>query len=95
MHQKFHPPDPVAFRKAVDEAVATWQEEHKVPGPPTDWFWDLRCKLIDQNLLSTLNCWDICRSRAKAVRAEKIKKEEEMQEKAKQEKAKNDATNVD
>ena len=65
-HQKTMP-EPGAHNR-IEEAVAKYQQENGLQAdvlPPKDFFWDLRCQLIDEGLLSSLNCWDFCRSHIK------------------------------
>jgi hypothetical protein len=57
--------DPDAHKK-IQEAVMEWQAEHgkQIMDKPlhTDWFLDLRIKLIQENALSVHHCWDVCRN---------------------------------
>ena len=60
--------DPDAHKK-IHEALMDWQAEHgkQIVDKPLhiDWFWDLRIKLIQENVLSMHHCWDVCRNSVK------------------------------
>ena len=59
--------DPCAHTK-IESATREEQQRAGLPDgtlPSKDFFWDLRCQLIDEKLLSKYNCWDVCRSHMK------------------------------
>ena len=64
IHRKT-PVDPDAHVE-MERALANWQAaENKTTleqpfGKP--WYWNMRCNLIDRNLLTRSHCWDVCRS---------------------------------
>ena len=56
--------DPEAHT-AIWMALLEWQVTNYNGGSrPShcEWYWDLRCKLIDKKLLSRSHCWDVCRN---------------------------------
>jgi len=62
--------DPTVHQ-AIWAAVEAWQStnnkgKHDRP-LHSAWYWDLRCSLIDQGMLSVHHCWDVCRSSARAT----------------------------
>jgi len=61
---------------AINAALLEWQEESgrgDLDMPSwVDWHWDLRCRLIDQRLLTTRHCWDVTRSHMKNVLKKRI-----------------------
>ena len=58
-------PSPGAH-EAIWSAFQVWKLENSKEGsekPPTGvWYWDLRCRLIDEHLLSRFHNWDFCRT---------------------------------
>jgi hypothetical protein len=55
---------------AMETALAKWQADvghDSIVLPPKDWFWDLRCFLIDTCDLTTFHSWDVCRSHLSRV----------------------------
>ena len=62
---------------AMQCAPKKWQDEdatrHDLERPSwTDWYWDLRCELIDAGLLKRRHGWDVCRSYLKGEVQKKL-----------------------
>ena len=76
-YAKYNPPQGGSHQKSrkdpradqqIEAAVVKYQHNHDLEEdvlPPKDFFWDLRCQLIDEGLVSQHNCWDVCRSHMK------------------------------
>ena len=59
---------PAAAHRGIENVVREWQKEYN-QGPQekpygNNWYWDLRCKMVDDQLLQKSHCWDVCRSYA-------------------------------
>ena len=59
--------DPAA-KDEIIAAVREWQAENETSGkPPTQWFVELRSKLIARDRLTNRHCKDVCRNVVKSL----------------------------
>jgi len=76
--------------------VKQWQQKNQqgdLEKPPDNaWYWNLRCKLIEEDRLTVYHCWDACRNSVK----DKIKalEQEQEQERAAASRARNPAQDI-
>ena len=68
---------------AIHAALLQWQRENGAPRnekpKQNEWYWTLRCKLIEEGFLSTCHCWDVCRNSVKTFLKNEAKRDDDVE----------------